>query len=122
MRVARALVDGVATWIGWIPSADAGAWHPIEDPYAAFALDADPAPIGDALDRYFEYAEREIAAGTRLRALTRHLMGAFAGRPGGRHWRRMLSEIPRSEDDRATLAALRELAWNLVERNVGYSD
>ncbi|GAA2171788.1 fumarylacetoacetate hydrolase family protein [Agrococcus versicolor] len=50
MRVARALVDGVASWVGWIPSADAGAWHPIADPYEAFALGADPAPIGDALD------------------------------------------------------------------------
>jgi len=98
-----------------------------DDPVLLGRLDAaifghEPVPIGDALDRYFEYAEREIAAGTRLRALTRHLMGAFAGRPGGRHWRRMLSELPRSEDDRATLAALRELAWNLVERNVRYSD
>jgi len=83
----------------------------------AAIFDHAPVPIGDALQRYFAYAEREIAAGTRLRAMTRHLMGAFAGRPGGRRWRRALSDWPRAEDDRATLDALRDLAAELVERS-----
>ena len=38
------------------------------------------------------YAEREMRAGTPLRAITRHMMGLFAGRAGARAWRRMLSE------------------------------
>ena len=38
------------------------------------------------------YAEREAAAGTPLRAITRHLFGLFAGRNGARAWRRALSE------------------------------
>jgi tRNA-dihydrouridine synthase A len=38
------------------------------------------------------YAEREMRAGTPLRAITRHMMGLFAGRAGARAWRRVLSE------------------------------
>ncbi|SDH83479.1 fumarylacetoacetate hydrolase family protein [Agrococcus jejuensis] len=47
MRIARTLVDGVATWIG-AEGPDA-PWRPIADPYAAFAAGADPAPLGEAL-------------------------------------------------------------------------
>ncbi|MEL6266545.1 MAG: tRNA dihydrouridine(20/20a) synthase DusA, partial [Pseudomonadota bacterium] len=35
--------------------------------------------------------ERHLAAGGRLNAVTRHMLGAFAGRPGARAWRRILS-------------------------------
>jgi len=38
------------------------------------------------------YAERELNAGTPLRAITRHMMGLLAGRAGARAWRRALSE------------------------------
>jgi tRNA-dihydrouridine synthase A len=38
------------------------------------------------------YVERELAAGTRLAAITRHMLGLFQGRPGGRAWRRHLGE------------------------------
>ena len=37
------------------------------------------------------YIARECAEGTRLHAITRHMLGLFAGRPGARTWRRMLS-------------------------------
>ena len=33
-----------------------------------------------------------LAAGGRLHAWTRHMLGLFHGRPGARHWRRVLSE------------------------------
>ena len=36
--------------------------------------------------------ERELAKGTRLHSITRHMMGLFQGRPGARAWRRHLSE------------------------------
>ncbi|MGB5132803.1 MAG: tRNA dihydrouridine(20/20a) synthase DusA [Steroidobacteraceae bacterium] len=39
-----------------------------------------------------DYAERRIAEGTPLRAITRHMMGLLAGRAGARAWRRALSE------------------------------
>ncbi|MFN4088400.1 MAG: tRNA dihydrouridine(20/20a) synthase DusA [Alphaproteobacteria bacterium] len=38
------------------------------------------------------YIERELAAGTRLPAITRHMLGLFQGQPGARRWRRHLSE------------------------------
>lgn len=40
----------------------------------------------------YPFIERELAAGTRLHQITRHMLGAFAGRPGARRWRRILSE------------------------------
>jgi tRNA-dihydrouridine synthase A len=39
-----------------------------------------------------DYAERELARGARLHAITRHMLGLMAGRPGARSWRRILSE------------------------------
>ena len=51
--------------------------------------DVDPV---DAVRGLYGYIESELAAGTRLNAITRHMLGAFAGRPGARRWRRRLSE------------------------------
>lgn len=39
-----------------------------------------------------DYIETELAKGARLNQITRHMLGAFAGRPGARRWRRVLSE------------------------------
>ena len=39
-----------------------------------------------------DYIEAELAKGARLNQITRHMLGAFAGRPGARRWRRVLSE------------------------------
>ena len=38
------------------------------------------------------YIEAHIAGGGRLNQITRHMLGLFAGRPGARHWKRILSE------------------------------
>ena len=38
------------------------------------------------------YIEAHLTAGGRLNQITRHMLGLFAGRPGARAWRRMLSE------------------------------
>jgi tRNA-dihydrouridine synthase A len=38
------------------------------------------------------YIERELAAGTALKHITRHMLGLYAGQPGARAWRRHLSE------------------------------
>lgn len=38
------------------------------------------------------YIEAHLAAGGRLHQITRHMLGLFTGRPGARHWRRVLSE------------------------------
>ena len=39
-----------------------------------------------------DYIEAELAAGTPLAAITRHVLGLFRGQPGGRAFRRVLSE------------------------------
>ncbi|MCC1494558.1 tRNA dihydrouridine(20/20a) synthase DusA [Cognatishimia sp. F0-27] len=38
------------------------------------------------------YIEAHLAGGGRLHQVTRHMLGLFAGRPGARLWRRVLSE------------------------------
>jgi tRNA-dihydrouridine synthase A len=38
-----------------------------------------------------EYAARELALGTRLHAITRHMLGLMSGRPGAREFRQLLS-------------------------------
>jgi len=50
---------------------------------------ADPHAL---LEAYLPYVAERLAAGTPLRAMSRHLMGLFQGRPGARRWRRCLSE------------------------------
>ena len=46
----------------------------------------------DAVRAYYPYVERELAAGTPLKSMTRHLLGVFQGCDGARAWRRHLSE------------------------------
>ncbi len=40
----------------------------------------------------YPFIETELSLGTRLNQITRHMLGAFSGRPGARRWRRVLSE------------------------------
>lgn len=52
-----------------------------------------PPPTRHAvLDRFLPYAERQLAAGVPLNAMSRHLLGLFQGQPGARAWRRRISE------------------------------
>jgi tRNA-dihydrouridine synthase A len=46
----------------------------------------------DIVARMKPYVARELAAGVPLHAITRHMLGLFHGVPGGRWWRRVLSE------------------------------
>ena len=58
-----------------------------------------PAPSREALlERMAAYAQRELAAGTRLAAITRHMLGLYSGQPGARDYRRTLSEGARGAD------------------------
>jgi tRNA-dihydrouridine synthase A len=57
-------------------------------------LFGEEAPFADgrgALDAYLPYAGFELARGVPLAAMTRHLLGLFAGRPGARAFRRVLA-------------------------------
>jgi tRNA-dihydrouridine synthase A len=47
---------------------------------------------GTLLERMASYAEREVAAGEHLSAITRHMLGLYAGQPGARRFRQWLSE------------------------------
>jgi tRNA-dihydrouridine synthase A len=46
----------------------------------------------EVVENLLPYVERELARGTALKAITRHLMGLFNGLAGARAWRRHLSE------------------------------
>jgi tRNA-dihydrouridine synthase A len=46
----------------------------------------------DVFEAMMPDIERELAAGTRLHAITRHFVGAFHGVPGARAFRRHLAE------------------------------
>ena len=52
----------------------------------------------DIVHGIIPYIERELKQGTRLKHITRHMLGLYQGTPGARHWRRHLSEhAPRPE-------------------------
>ena len=61
--------------------------------HRALSADASGPPSRAALiERMVRYSERELAAGERLGAITRHMLGLYSGEPGARDFRRILSE------------------------------
>ena len=58
---------------------------------------------GAILERMASYAEREMARGVRLSSITRHMLGLYAGEPGAREFRRLLSEAARAPGANAQL-------------------
>jgi tRNA-dihydrouridine synthase A len=69
-----------------------------QDTAVIAALDAamfgcPPAHEARVSTEFLRYVARELDAGTPLKAMTRHLLGMRAGRPGGRAWRRALGEL-----------------------------
>jgi len=72
------------------------AYH---DPTSILAQ-ADRRIFGEGTDSYpfdvaramLPYIEAHLAQGGKLGQVTRHMLGLFAGRPGARQWRRILSE------------------------------
>jgi tRNA-dihydrouridine synthase A len=53
-------------------------------------------PPAALLERMQHYAEREVAGGERLGAITRHMLGLLNGQPGARRYRQWLSESART--------------------------
>jgi len=66
------------------------------------------------------YIARELETGTRLAQITRHMLPLFAGRPGARRWRRVLSEGAHRPSAGLALfdAALAEVAGEAVSATV----
>jgi len=46
----------------------------------------------EVLEAFMPYVEQQLAAGVRLNAMSRHILGLFHGRPGGRLFRRYVAE------------------------------
>ncbi|OIQ22859.1 MAG: tRNA dihydrouridine(20/20a) synthase DusA [Vibrio sp. MedPE-SWchi] len=44
------------------------------------------------VEAMYPYIERQLANGSKLGHITRHMLGLFQGMPGGRQWRRHISE------------------------------
>ena len=58
-------------------------------------LFGDPHPVPtrlEVLEAFLPYVESELANGMRLQGISRHILGLFHGAPGGRQWRRHISE------------------------------
>jgi len=49
----------------------------------------------DVLHQFIPYVEQQLSLGVALQSITRHILGLFAGQPGGKLWRRYLSENAR---------------------------
>jgi tRNA-dihydrouridine synthase A len=56
--------------------------------FGVAGMDVDPF---EAVARYRDYVGSELARGTRLPAMTRHMLGLFHGLAGARAWRRILT-------------------------------
>ena len=53
---------------------------------------AQPRDRREVVQKMLPYIEAQLAAGTQLKHITRHMLGLFTGIPGARRWRRYLSE------------------------------
>lgn len=74
---------------------------------AAIYGDSKPAAnVADVIDAMCDYCDQHIAAGGRLSHVTRHMVGLFAGMPGARRWRQILSTDANRYD--ASSAIIRE--------------
>jgi tRNA-dihydrouridine synthase A len=73
----------------------------------------DAAPVANreaAVAAHLPYVARKLREGVPLHAMTRHMLGLFNARPGGRAWRRVLSErgVRAGADEQVINAALSE--------------
>ena len=98
------------------------------NPYALAQWDAalwgDVAPARsrhEVVEAFLPYVEARLAEGLRLANMSRHILGLFHGRPGGRAWRRYISEnAPRPGAGVEVLEqALRLVPRAIEERAVG---
>jgi tRNA-dihydrouridine synthase A len=57
-----------------------------------FGVSTAPRTAHQVAEDMLPYIEAHLGSGGRLNQITRHMLGLFAGRPGARHWKRILSE------------------------------
>ncbi len=95
LRQADSVVDALATFEGVMLGREAyhRPWLLVELHTALTVGRAGAVPDRAALlERMADYAARELAQGERLPSITRHMLGLYAGEPGAREFRRLLSE------------------------------
>lgn len=63
----------------------------------------------EIMERLTLYLEDEVASGTQLKHMTRHLLGLYQGMPGAKKWRRTLSTSPQ-----LSISELRSLGADLA--------
>jgi tRNA-dihydrouridine synthase A len=66
-------------------------WRLLQADPELFDMDAPFATARQALEGLFPYIERELAQGTRLHSITRHVLGLFRSVPGARAFRRHIA-------------------------------
>ena len=112
-----AAVDGVM--IG--RAAENDPWLLADADARVFARSGPPPTRAEVIAAVARYAEREIAQGTPLRHIVRHLHGLYRGRPVARRWRQMLSDVQAMQ---ANDAGLLWRALEAIERRefVGSED
>lgn len=93
------------------------AYH---NPYRLARVDQvffnDPRPVAsrsDILQAFMPYIEEQLASGTPLQHMTRHILGLYKGQPGGRLFRRHISENAFRKS--AGISVLED-AWALAEQ------
>jgi tRNA-dihydrouridine synthase A len=79
--------------------------------FGAAGPDRTPDEVVEAMRPYIA---RHLAQGGRLGQVTRHMLGLFAGRPGARSWRRVLSE--RAHREGAGLEVLDAALGEVIQR------
>lgn len=96
-------------------------WRLLEVDTALFGEAHSPVPDGVAAIRAFlPYVEAQLAAGVRLQAMTRHILGLFHAVPGARQFRRHLAEeaVRPGAGAHVLVDALAQLASVRAERAV----
>jgi tRNA-dihydrouridine synthase A len=91
-----------------------------QEPWRLLAVDplvhGAPAPFASpkaAIEAFLPYVERELARGTRLHAMTRHILGLFHGVPGARAFRRHIAT--HAVKPGAGIAVLRDAIAQVVD-------
>ncbi|WP_370525796.1 tRNA dihydrouridine(20/20a) synthase DusA [Methylococcus sp. BF19-07] len=65
--------------------------------------DLGPRTREEIIEDFLPYVQDELAKGSRLHALTRHILGLYHATPGGKRWRRHISEGASRRDAAETL-------------------
>jgi tRNA-dihydrouridine synthase A len=92
-----ATVEQAAAHVGHVDGVMMGR-AAYQEPWRLLSVDAalfgDAVPFGsqrEAVEAFLPYVAAEVARGTRLHSITRHMLGLFQGMPGARAYRRHLA-------------------------------